>query len=405
MASITKTSLSGSDNFTWSLQSWPRSSTHWLPFHLTIKLRPRRRRALEVGERPGWRATQNGDSKVDVQLGDDGGLVAACGSQQRRPGAPSGVTASARGVSVNSVTMFSGVPPSVEPSLMRVEDPDVGAADAGGGQLRIVRMVLAAMRRGDEGAVLARAGEHDVARLVADQQGAHHPPARTAVVDVDDADAVREVVDDPDLVVGPRRDRDRLQPDRHRGAMPQPMSAHGEDLESVVGRIHGKEQLAAGRQRQRPDLSALEDRRRRAGHCGRNRQHHGKGQQHHGENSGSDQLQCIGRKRLRIALLLAQRWRCSRTSCEHSVPPYEMVTFLGSLPARRGKIDASRQDFRCGLCSQEVAERMRDSQGLPALRQKVTGGAPPWGAGRGRPGQQAGATPVAGATNVAPSQT
>jgi hypothetical protein len=80
-----------------------------------------------------------------------------------------------------------------------------------------------------------------------------------------------------------------------------------------------------------------------------------------------------------------------------------MVTFLGFLPSRRGKIDASRQDFLCGLFSQEVTERMRDSQGLPALRQKVTGGAPLWDTGRGRPGQQAGATLVAGATNVAPS--
>jgi hypothetical protein len=43
-------------------------------------------------------------------------------------------------------------------------------------------------------------------------------------------------------------------------------------------------------------------------------------------------------------------------------------------------------------------------QGVAPLRQKVTGDALPWGAGRGRPGQQVGATLVAGATNVAPSQ-
>jgi hypothetical protein len=47
---------------------------------------------------------------------------------------------------------------------------------------------------------------------------------------------------------------------------------------------------------------------------------------------------------------------------------------------------------------------MSYSKGLSSLRQKVTGGALPWGAERGIPGQQAGATLVAGATNVAPSQ-
>ena len=47
---------------------------------------------------------------------------------------------------------------------------------------------------------------------------------------------------------------------------------------------------------------------------------------------------------------------------------------------------------------------MSYSKGLSSLRQKVTGSAPPWGAERGIPGQQAGAALVAGATNVAPSQ-
>jgi hypothetical protein len=47
---------------------------------------------------------------------------------------------------------------------------------------------------------------------------------------------------------------------------------------------------------------------------------------------------------------------------------------------------------------------MSYSKELPSLRQKVTGGALPWGAACGIPGQQAGAALVAGATNVAPSQ-
>jgi hypothetical protein len=47
---------------------------------------------------------------------------------------------------------------------------------------------------------------------------------------------------------------------------------------------------------------------------------------------------------------------------------------------------------------------MSNGKGLPSLRQKVTGGAPPWWARQGIPGQSPGVTPVAGATIVAPSR-
>ena len=73
--------------------------------------------------------------------------------------------------------------------------------------------VLAAVRGRDECAVAARAGEHDVARLVADEQRARDV-ARARRSSVDDADAVGEVVDDPDLAFVARRDRDRLEADR-----------------------------------------------------------------------------------------------------------------------------------------------------------------------------------------------
>ncbi len=36
MASITKTSLSGSENFTYWSRGRPSASTQWLPFHLTM---------------------------------------------------------------------------------------------------------------------------------------------------------------------------------------------------------------------------------------------------------------------------------------------------------------------------------------------------------------------------------
>ena len=127
-----------------------------------------------------------------------------------------------------------------------VEHPDVGAIDA----LAVVKRgsagiaaakdardgrvgaVLAAVGRGDEGPVAARAGEDDVARLVAHQQGARDE--RHGAREVDDADAVRQVVHDPDFVVGPGRDRDRLHADRHRGREGQPAGAHVEDLECIV---------------------------------------------------------------------------------------------------------------------------------------------------------------------------
>ena len=71
-----------------------------------------------------------------------------------------------------------------------VEHPDVGAADALRGELRVagtghagdrcVGAMLAAVRRADERAVAARAREHDVARLVADEQRAHDPGGAAA---------------------------------------------------------------------------------------------------------------------------------------------------------------------------------------------------------------------------------
>src|SRR5262249_39654152 len=126
----------------------------------------------------------------------------------------------------------------------RVEYPDVGAADAGRRELGIVGVVLPPVGGRDERPRSARSGEHDVARLVADEQGPEdaggrgsrigaraagktvarsttaRPGARTAaaraVRAVDDADAVREMVHDPDLAVRARRDRHRLEADGDR---------------------------------------------------------------------------------------------------------------------------------------------------------------------------------------------
>src|SRR4029453_17561423 len=68
-----------------------------------------------------------------------------------------------------------------------VEYPDVGARHAGRRELRAsgagyggdrgIGALLAAVRGGDERSVAARAGEDDVARLVADQQRTHDATA------------------------------------------------------------------------------------------------------------------------------------------------------------------------------------------------------------------------------------
>src|SRR5690606_685405 len=98
----------------------------------------------------------------------------------------------------------------------RIEDPDVGAPDAGGRVIAArARVVLAAVGGGDEGALRRRAGEDDVARLVADEQGVDD--ARRVARDVDDGDAVREVVDDPDPRVVLGGDGDGREPDRDGG--------------------------------------------------------------------------------------------------------------------------------------------------------------------------------------------
>jgi hypothetical protein len=67
-----------------------------------------------------------------------------------------------------------------------------------------------------------------------------------------------------------------------------------------------------------------------------------------------------------------------------------------------GKTYASRQDFSTRPFFQYVAGKKSRGTALSSLRRKVTGAAPPWRPGRGRPGPSSGATLVAGATNVAP---
>ncbi len=123
-----------------------------------------------------------------------------------------------------------------------VEDPDVGAADAGSGEVGEGHgTVLPAVCGGDEREVAGGTGEHQVAWLVADEERAGDTGLRSA--EVDDADAVREVVHHPDLGVGPRGDRDWLEADRDGGGVGEVpgRGIDGEQLEPVVRGVDGEQ--------------------------------------------------------------------------------------------------------------------------------------------------------------------
>jgi hypothetical protein len=77
---------------------------------------------------------------------------------------------------------------------------------------------------------------------------------------------------------------------------------------------------------------------------------------------------------------------------------------LGCLHSRRRQNLCQLAGFSLRAFLSRGYRKPEARQGVASLRRKVTGDALPWGAGHGRLGQQAGATSVAGATNVASSQ-
>ena len=155
----------------------------------------------------------------------------------------------------------------------RVEHPHIGAADAF--EIEVAarhRCVLAAVGRGNERAVAARAGEDDVLRLVADEQRADD--VRDAAADVDDADAVGEVVDDPHLAAAAHRHRHRLHAHLDRCATAEPARHDVEDLQRIVRRVGGVERRPVGRQRQGPHRPGFEGDERGRLRCRLRRQGH-----------------------------------------------------------------------------------------------------------------------------------
>ena len=91
-------------------------------------------------------------------------------------------------------------------------------------------------------------------------------------------------------------------------------------------------------------------------------------------------------------------------TCRTSAASSRPALWTLCLP-EEGKTDATRQGLLEGLLSQGVAEHARHGTALLFLRRQVTGNTPPRSGEQGISGPQAGATTVADATNVAPSQT
>jgi len=85
--------------------------------------------------------------------------------------------------------------------IVRVEYPDIGSPDPGRRQFRIpteVGQALSPVGGGDERTASIRPGKDDVAWLIAHEERPDHARGGE-VADVDNAHAVRKMVDDPDL--------------------------------------------------------------------------------------------------------------------------------------------------------------------------------------------------------------
>ena len=99
-----------------------------------------------------------------------------------------------------------------------------------------------------------RAGEHDVARLVAHAQRG----ARLEGSEIDDAHVVGQVVHDPGFTVRAGRHRHRLEPHRDLGDAPRRRAGDVEHRQPAVGGIDDEQLGAVGRERRGMHVAALE---------------------------------------------------------------------------------------------------------------------------------------------------
>ena len=129
-------------------------------------------------------------------------------------------------------------------------------------------MVLAAERGRYERARVTRAGEHDVARLVADEQGPQH--ARRAI-EAHHADRIRQMIHHPHFVGIALGHRHWFEPDRDAAGEAQRIAFHRVDLEAGGGRIDDVHALSIRGKRQWPYRARLEHRHGTRSRIGGNR--------------------------------------------------------------------------------------------------------------------------------------
>src|SRR5262249_27520237 len=84
-----------------------------------------------------------------------------------------------------------------------------------------------------------------------EESGLHE--GASGVGDIHDRNAVREMVHDVNLALGPGLERDGLEPHDHFAQRLKAFGRRFEHIDTVVGRIWGKEEGVGGRERQRAD--------------------------------------------------------------------------------------------------------------------------------------------------------
>ena len=215
---------------------------------------------------PGRSARRHRRERADRVLSDHGRPVARAERRGVHAGSVGAHGEGARRVS-EELEYAHGRPAEIAAERGRVEDPDERARDARRRELRVrYRSMLPTARGRDERERPLRAAEDDVARLVAHQEGASHPAlvwlALLAFVELDDADAVGQVVHHPGLERSVAAlaygDGDGTEAHRHLGHEGEAVARRVEDGEPVVGCVDGEEEGAARRQRERAYVAGLE---------------------------------------------------------------------------------------------------------------------------------------------------
>ena len=141
--------------------------------------------------------------------------------------------------------------------VVGVERPNVRPPDSGSGELRIVGIVLPSVSCGDKNPIAIRAGNDDVAWLVAAEKSGLDERG-TDVAQIDDRDTVGKVVDDVHLLGVPRRDGDRFETDDDVTDELETAISGLVDFQAIVGSVHREKERAIRRECQRPHMPGLE---------------------------------------------------------------------------------------------------------------------------------------------------